>query len=324
MKELINGTIQNFRLDEKDRINEITKMHISGLEKSLTNAGHYFAMTSADAQMSSLGVISEVSGGISYLKNLKSLRLPDGNTDVKKLISIFQNLKNKIVIKPTSDVTVSSNDRKKVSSESDKILNQKLEDITGISLYKNDTAWLTETDVNFCAQSFKSVGYKHPDAPVLTVLGAVLRNGFLHTAIREKGGAYGSGAMQDMSTKTFKFFSYRDPNVALTFEAFNESINWALKSITKDKLEEGILNIISSIDKPSSPASEALADNNSNNNGYTQQMRKEFRRKVIETTVERLIEVAETYLTIESKKSVLSNKKFENELKSLNLEIKQV
>ena len=324
MKELINETIQNFRLDEKDRINEITKMHISGLEKSLTNAGHYFAMTSADAQMSSLGVISEVSGGISYLKNLKSLRLPDGNTDVQKLISIFQNLKNKIVIKPTSDVTVSSNDRKIVSSESDKILNQKLEDITGISLYKNDTAWLTETDVNFCAQSFKSVGYKHPDAPVLTVLGAVLRNGFLHTAIREKGGAYGSGAMQDMSTKTFKFFSYRDPNVALTFDAFNDSINWAIKSITKDKLEEGILNIISSIDKPSSPASEAIADYNSNNNGYTQQMRQEFRHKVIETTVERLIEVAETYLTIESKKSVLSNKKFENELKSLNLETKQV
>ena len=130
--------------------------------------------------------------------------------------------------------------------------------------------------------------------------------------------------MQDMSTKTFKFFSYRDPNVALTFDAFNESINWALNSITEDKLEEGILNIISSIDKPSSPASEALADYNSNNNGYTQQMRKEFRHKVIETTVERLIEVAETYLTVECKKSVLSNKKFENELKSLNLEIKQV
>ncbi len=324
MKELINETIENFRLDEIDRINEITKMHISGLEKSLTNAGHYFAMTSADAQMSFLGVVSEVSGGISYLKNLKNLRLPDGNTDVQKLIGIFQNLKNKIVIKPTSDVTVSSNDLKLVSSESDKVLNDKLEDITGISLFQNGSAWLTETDVNFCAQSFKSVGYKHPDAPVLTVLGAVLRNGFLHTAIREKGGAYGSGAMQDMSTKTFKFFSYRDPNVALTFDAFNESINWAVKSITKDKLEEGILNIISSIDKPSSPASEALADYSSNNNGYTQQMRTEFRQKVIETTVERLIEVAETYLTVECKKSVLSNKKFENELKSLNLETKQV
>ena len=53
-------------------------------------------------------------------------------------------------------------------------------------------------------------------------------------------------------------------------------------------------------------------------------MRKEFRHKVIETTVERLIEVAEAYLTVECKNSVLSNRKFENELSSLNFQIKQV
>ena len=74
MKELINTTINDFRLDETNRVNEISKMHLSGIEKSLTNAGHYFAMTSADAQISKLGAISEISSGISYLKNLKNLR----------------------------------------------------------------------------------------------------------------------------------------------------------------------------------------------------------------------------------------------------------
>ena len=324
MRELIETTINDFRLDEIDRINELAKMHVSSMEKSLTDAGHYFAMISSDAQISSLGAISEISGGISYLKNLKNLRLSDGNIDVQKLISIFQNLKNKIVIKPITDVTVSSDDLNMNSSESDVSVNEQLSEITGVTLFKKETAWLTETDVNFCAQSFKSVGHKHADAPVLTVLGAVLRNGFLHTAIREKGGAYGSGAMQDMSTKTFKFFSYRDPNIIETFDAFNESISWAIKSITKDKLEEGILNIISSIDKPSSPASEALSDYNSNNNGFTQQMRKDFRSAVLDTTVDRLVEVAEKYLTVGSKKSVLSNKKFEKELSSLDFEIQQV
>ena len=138
---------------------------------------------------------------------------------------------------------MSSEDLKINSTDSNVSLNEQLGEIKKISLFKNNKAWLTETDVNFCAQSFKSVGYDHADAPVLTVLGAVLRNGFLHTAIREKGGAYGSGAMQDMGTKTFKFFSYRDPNVGKTFDAFNESINWVIKSVTKDKLEEGILNL---------------------------------------------------------------------------------
>ena len=324
MKELIKTTINDFRLDETDRVNEISKMHLSGIEKSLTNAGHYFAMTSADAQVSTLGAISEISSGISYLKNLKNLRLSDGNIDVHKLTTIFQDLKNKIINQPYSEVTVSSEDVKINSTDNNEGLNEQLAEITKVSLFKKNTAWLTETDVNFCAQSFKSVGYKHADAPVLTVLGAVLRNGFLHTAIREKGGAYGSGAMQDMSTKTFKFFSYRDPNVIKTFDAFKESINWLIKSVTKDKLEEGILNIISSIDKPSSPASEALSDYNSNNNGFTQQMRKEFRSKVLETTVDKLVEVAEKYLKTSCKKSILSNKNFEKELSSYGFEINQV
>ena len=49
-------------------------MHISGLERSVTNSGHYFAMTSSDAQISKWGAIAENSNGITYLKNLKNLR----------------------------------------------------------------------------------------------------------------------------------------------------------------------------------------------------------------------------------------------------------
>ena len=309
MKTLIKDTLINFRLDEKDRINEISKMHLSGLERSITNAGHYFAMTNADAQISTLGAVNEITSGISYLKNLKSLRSKDGNVDSQKIINICKKIKEKILSKPITDVTVTSEEIAENTSYSISIKKSELEEIQGIIQVQNETAWLADTDINFCAQSFRSVGYRHPDAPTLTVLGSVLRNGFLHSAIREKGGAYGSGAIQDMSTKTFKFFSYRDPNIIKTFDAFNESINWALKSITKDKLEEGILNIISSIDKPSSPASEALSDYNSNFNGYTQKMRKDFRNKVLETSIDKLTEVTKKYLLTDCKRSVISNEK---------------
>mgnify|MGYP001344244055 CR=1 FL=1 len=77
----MNDTINDFRLDEEDRINDITKMHISGLERNLTSSGHYFAMTSSDAQISKWGAISEVSSGLSYLKRIKELKLSNFNNE---------------------------------------------------------------------------------------------------------------------------------------------------------------------------------------------------------------------------------------------------
>src|SRR5690606_36249605 len=57
--------------------------------------------------------------------------------------------------------------------------------------------WLTNSQVNFCAKAYATVPMTHPDAAPLVVLGNVLRNGFLHRAVREQGGAYGGGAGQD-------------------------------------------------------------------------------------------------------------------------------
>ena len=197
-------------------------------------------------------------------------------------------------------------------------------ELKNVNLNTDETAWITETEVNFCAQSFKTVNYNHDDAPTLSVLGSVLRNGFLHTAIREKGGAYGAGAMQDMSARTFKFFSYRDPNIEKTFEAFGESVNWALKSITNEKLEEGILNVISSIDKPSSPASEALSDFNSNYNGFSQEMRKKFRENILSVTIDKLVYVSEKYLTDKPSRAVLTSKKNKNIIDKLKFKTKYI
>ena len=45
----------------------------------------------------------------------------------------------------------------------------------------------------------------HEDSAALVVLGNLLRNGFLHRAIREQGGAYGGGASQDSNSGAFRF-----------------------------------------------------------------------------------------------------------------------
>ena len=53
-------------------------------------------------------------------------------------------------------------------------------------------SWLIESNVNFCAASFKAVLEDDPDAAVYSVLGKYLQDEYLHSKIREKRGAYGS------------------------------------------------------------------------------------------------------------------------------------
>ena len=98
----------------------------------------------------------------------------------------------------------------------------------------------------------------HDDAPALTVLSALLRNGFLHRTIREQGGAYGGGASHDANIGAFRFFSYRDPRFGETLDDFDAAITWFLDNRhDSSALEEAILGVIGSIDKPGSPAGEA-------------------------------------------------------------------
>ncbi|NEU33615.1 peptidase M16, partial [bacterium LRH843] len=80
-----------------------------------------------------------------------------------------------------------------------------------------DEAWLIQANVQFCSLAYQAVEVSHPDAAPLMVLAAYLRNGFLHSAIREKGGAYGGGASYDGNACSFRFYSYRDPRLAETF-----------------------------------------------------------------------------------------------------------
>jgi Zn-dependent M16 (insulinase) family peptidase len=156
--------------------------------------------------------------------------------------------------------------------------------------------WSTATQVHFCAKAYQTVCSDHPDNAVLQVLAGFLRNGFLHTAIREKGGAYGGGASQDANSASFRFFSYRDPRLTETLSDFDRSIDWLLNGKHQDnQLEEAILGVIAAMDKSSSPAGEAKQAFYNHLFGRSIEQRMAFRQRVLATTMADLQRVASTY-----------------------------
>jgi hypothetical protein len=157
--------------------------------------------------------------------------------------------------------------------------------------------WATNTQVSFCAKAYPTVASTHPDAAALTVLGGVLRNGFLHRKIREQGGAYGGGAAQDNHSGAFRFFSYRDPRIKGTLQDFDASIQWLLEDPLEDhKIEEAVLGVIGNLDKPASPAGEAISAFHGELNGRDKISLTDFRRRILGVSREDLKRVAATYL----------------------------
>lgn len=302
--ELVRNSFEQARFDELERLQEMVSQLRARREQSVTGSGHSLAMTAASAGLSPSAEISHELGGLAAIAHLIEL---DESLKDQAAISQFAEqltqLHQRLCRAPRQLVLI---------GEQDKLVDyrQSLGQIWQMQAGEPQTdfhlapvshsvkvAWLTNTQVNFCAKAYPSVPSDHPDAPALTVLAGVLRNGFLHRCIREQGGAYGGGASQDNNIGAFRFYSYRDPRLTETLQDFDASIEWLLKEpLEWSAIEEAILGVVSSIDKPASPAGEASQTFQAELFGRTRQRRELFRERLLQVTQSDLKRVAQTYL----------------------------
>ncbi len=324
MEKLILNTLENARFDEEDRILDLFNIFIARNEESINQNGHILAMNSAASSLNKFSATAYQMSGLQMLNQSKATisKMKDA-ADAINLINMLKSIHFKVLHNPFKIFTACSPKTLDAKSMDFKNIQYEAEQCL-IEPINEQTAWITGSQVCYCAEAFQSVPREHPDAPALSVLATVLRNGFLHTAIREKGGAYGAGATNDTSTNTFKFFSYRDPKCTETFSAFKDAVEWSKKSITEQHLEEAILGVVSSIDKPLSPVGEAKNDFNFNLENISTKERLEMRQRVINCSIEDLIRVNEKYLTKNSKKSILAGESYREEALSLGLTLREV
>ncbi len=91
------------------------------------------------------------------------------------------------------------------------------------------------------------------------ILSRLISKNFLHTELREKGGAYGGGASS--SSGLFQFYSYRDPNVQKTLTTFDRSLDWVMSNkFTDQDLQEAKLTVFADLDTPIPPSDKGTLD----------------------------------------------------------------
>ncbi|MFT7558602.1 MAG: Zn-dependent M16 (insulinase) family peptidase [Flavobacteriales bacterium] len=328
---LIAQLIQGARFDEHARIRELMAQIRISSEQSITGSGHILAMNAASAGSSASSRITHELSGLASIQHIKAIDNSFSDSAVVAKFALALAALHQKITGASSQLLLINDQPLSDTLRSDlnplASLGSTNPDKNHFSLdHTHSTvqqAWITNTQVNFCALSYPTVSLSHEDAAPLVALGNFLRNGHLHTAIREQGGAYGGGASQDSSNACFRFYSYRDPRMSETLDDFKASITWLKENNhAEEKLEEALMGAVGGLDRSESPASQAKRCFQSDLHQRSAEVRKEYRERLLACTQDDVIRVAETYLKPENAScAVITNQDATKQVEDLGLDI---
>lgn len=316
MAALLRETALEPRFDELERIRELVRQLSLRRVNSIASSGHHFAMLAAAAGLRPVSGLNDFLAGIPGVMRLNRLarRLED-NDVANELSETLTSLHHRLRENETRILLIA--DSGYLDEYTDVVTGLWQEDQSeegsrlSLALGQDDAAakaFVVTTQVNYCAAAYPTVAESEGDGAALSILAGVLRNNFLHPAIREQGGAYGGGAGHDSTNGVFRFYSYRDPRLNETFADFRASVEWVLNSeVTDGMLEEAVLGVISSIDSPGSPSGEIRRAFHHGLFGRDAEHRRRNRRALLDVRVDDLKRVAEKYLAGEPSLAVVTS-----------------
>ena len=360
--DLVKEVMEHSVFTEHARIKEILQQRQSGWQSNLAGSGHAYAMQTASRGMSRQSQLEYVRSGLPALNALKDFLAHASADDAlwDQLATSLMSLHQRIISLPKHaliiceaeqtarlrDLIVNSWKDSRATELANKDIDieghvpSEFADLTlnpaldgdgdtskaiqnGDTVDVADLAWLVATNVYHNASAYTVPAADHPDTAALMVLAPYLRNGYLHSAIRERGGAYGGGAGYDANACAFKFFSYRDPHCTETFAHFDASIEWLLNEPqSAEQLEEAILGIISGMDKPGSPAGEAVKACFADLHHRGIDWQRKMRAAILAVTIDDLQRVAKQYLQGQKHvRAVLAPYDKEEVVKALGFEV---
>jgi len=310
MAKALCANLKTHRFDEHERMAFLIQSSYQETLQNVAQAGAGLASNASTAHVSALGAFSAATGGMNGLAAMTELdamsKTPEGLQEIQRRIeSTFA----KLADAPTLLTYIGSRDSAQIAFD------QAASDLAGRpgmpslthqerSLAQFDTpdtptniALQGPGQLNYCYATWPGPTSSEPDCGPMMVLGAFLRNTFLHRALREEGGAYGGSSSHSSSMGSFTMSSYRDPRLSGTYDDFSKAIEAAVSGpIEQDDLEEAIVSIMQGLDKPGTPKDKASGSIARAMAGIEFDDRQLLRTSILDCTVEDLRRVAKTHL----------------------------
>lgn len=312
------------------RLHTVLQQLKTSLENSVPGSGHSYASRAASGSLTAAGRVREVWSGLHLIHAVKELaaRQPE---QLSEFAQRLQRLAAAIFRRDRLRCAITAEEP--VFRSMQPVLDGFFAEIpaAGASVPPpkrpspfDDKAsgWVAAVPVAYVARVFRAVPLEHPDGAVLMVLAKLLRGGYLHREIREKGGAYGGMANYDAQGGLFAMLSYRDPHLLRTLDVFRDAALWAADGgFAAVDIKEAILGVFSQLDRPLSPGGKGLREFHYVLQGLTPEARQVFRQRILAVDAEALSAAAGRYLVDGWQDSAVSVVAGEDMLQEANLQL---
>ncbi|MHC4870976.1 MAG: insulinase family protein [Planctomycetota bacterium] len=290
MFDIITDKFLHFDLKNKDRFKEIVTQSYTNGRSKIVEKGHIFSASHAMKNISRNGWLAERISGVSQVIFFKNL-LDNFDSEYEKYVSGIKKLQ-KYIINKSNTICSYTGSRANLSnvharmSELSAALPEKSNaaaDGSFSPVYNSISGIMFPASVNFNSQAFNAVSYTAPLSPALLLISNNLSFGYLWEEIRVKRGAYGCYAKFSPVDGTFKYYSYRDPGIKPTFDAYSNSVEYItdIMDVSDSAIEKCIIGAVKTLDSPVRPQSSCAAALIHHLCGLTDDARSAFRHRLL-------------------------------------------
>jgi hypothetical protein len=301
------------RFDEIKRLEDLINQIYSLLQNKFPRQAIRYASNLALSKFSASGKLAYLFFGLPFYEKIKDLK-KGGKQAIEALSDQLKTLYKKWLQNPQIEFILCSDKGK--SKELAEMAALKFSSLKKFNIPKIEfpyqrgqinEAHIIPSSVAFNIKAIKTKTYIDPSSSDLLIASSILENVYLHKDIREIGGAYGAGANYMLSSGAFYFHSYRDPNIASTFEAFSKAQKQLCLGEFSDKeLEEAKICIIQQLDTPLTPLAKAITSYTQLKEHRTNELRQKFRDRILSSSKHDIIQSAQSDLSSEKEANLVS------------------
>jgi Zn-dependent M16 (insulinase) family peptidase len=290
---LMHEMATSAHFNDPKRLLDLLQKHLTDLEVSLKTSPLSWAIGVAASNIDIPSKVDSLMGGLNYFKWVKEHTL-NFERHESHLIASLQDIYHRLFQSSNPELILTCSQEMK-----QRAIKENFWGLLNDFKTKRSSSWNIDVSVEKVPNQARTIAspvsnnvsllqtvpYTHPDSGALAIASNLFNNLVLHPKIREKGGAYGVGSSLGTLNGIFTFYSTRDPNISLSFAAFQEAVSQiSLGNFSKEDLEEAKLEIIQDLDSPIKPGSRGTSGYFWLRSGKTQEVRQAWRDRMLAVT----------------------------------------